>query len=258
MPTILYPSPIFGPVHSRRLGLSLGINVCPPDGKICSFDCVYCECGLNEQFRPKSRMPSRGRIRSELEAKLASMRSEGSLPDTLTFSGNGEPTGHPEFPGIVADTLALRDAYCPAAKVSVLTNAVRITRDDIFRALLTVDNALLKLDTVDPEYIELVDRPNARYDLPEILSRMEEFGSRAIIQTMFLRGTFRGTSVDNVSERYVGPWLEELGRIRPKLVTIYTIARDTPEAGLLKASPADLDGIAALVRALGLEAQVSY
>ena len=197
-------------------------------------------------------------IRQDLEKTLIAMREKGALPDTLTFSGNGEPTGHPEFPGIIDDTLALRDAHCPQAKVSVLTNAVRITREDVFNALLRVDNPLLKLDTVDPDYIRLVARPNAHYDLPAILRRMEEFGSRAIIQTMFLHGTFRGTSVDNVSERYIAPWLEELARIRPKLVTIYTIARETPEAGLEKALPAELDAIAGRIRALGLAAQVSY
>ena len=175
MSTIIFPSPIFGPVHSRRLGISLGINVCPGDGKICSFDCIYCEIGFNADTRPHQKMPSRGLIRTMLREKLEEMKAEGKLPDTLTFSGNGEPTGHPEFSEIVDDVLKLRDEYCPKAKVSVLTNAFLITHQPIFDALLKVDNAELKLDTVDEEYIERVDRPNAALHLDKILEAMERF-----------------------------------------------------------------------------------
>lgn len=258
MSTVIYPSPIFGPVHSRRLGLSLGINVCPPDGKICSFDCIYCECGFNADFRPKSRMPSREAVKAGLRETLEKMKAEGHLPDTLTFSGNGEPTGHPDFPGIVDDVLALRGEFCPKAKVSVLTNATRITKPAVFEALLKVDNPLLKLDTVNPDYIRLVDRPNAGYDLEAILERMKAFGRRAIIQTMFMRGTFEGQDVDNTGEAFVGPWLEAVKAIGPKLVTIYTIDRETPDHDLMKAPPEVLDAIAARIREAGLEAQVSY
>ena len=258
MSTIIYPSPIFGPVKSRRLGISLGINVCPPDGKICSFDCIYCECGFNADHRPKEKMPGRARIREALREKLVEMRRDGARADTLTFSGNGEPTGHPEFPGIIDDTIALRNEFCPNAKVSVLTNSTRITKEEVFQALLRVDNALLKLDTVDPDYIRLVDRPNSRYELPEILRAMERFGSRAVIQTMFLHGSFEGRRVDNTGEEFVAPWLEEIARIRPKLVTIYTIDRETPDKDLRKATREELDRSADRVRSLGIAAQASY
>ena len=201
MSTIIFPSPLFGPVHSRRLGISLGINVCPGDGKICSFDCIYCEIGFNADTRPHQKMPSRGLIRTMLREKLEEMKAEGKLPDTLTFSGNGEPTGHPEFSEIVDDVLKLRDEYCPKAKVSVLTNAFLITRQPIFDALLKVDNAELKLDTVDEEYIERVDRPNAALHLDKILEAMERFGNRAIIQTMFLHGSFDGWTQLKRSDR---------------------------------------------------------
>lgn len=258
MSTVIYPSPIFGPVHSRRLGLSLGINVCPPDGKICSFDCIYCECGFNADFRPKQKMPSREAVRRGLEEKLEEMKAAGALPDTLTFSGNGEPTGHPEFPGIMEDTIALRNRICPKAKVSVLTNATHLARPGVFEALLKADNALLKLDSVDPDYIRLVDRPNFAYDLDAVLAKLREFGSRAVIQTMFMRGTFEGRDIDNTTEAFVTPWLEAVKEIGPRLVTIYTIDRETPDHDLRKAPREVLDAIAARVRGAGLAVQVSY
>ena len=213
MSTILFPSPIFGPVHSRRLGVSLGVNLLPADGKLCSFDCIYCECGLNGQHRPELRMPTREAVREALRAKLESMKAEGVLPDTITFSGNGEPTSHPDFEGIIDDTLALRDEYAPKSQVSVLTNATHIVRNGVFRALLRVDNALLKLDTVDEDYIHLVDRPTSRYDLPKLIERMKAFEGRCIIQTMFMKGEWEGRSVDNTGDEYVGPWLDAFSYI---------------------------------------------
>ena len=257
MSTILFPSPIFGPVHSRRLGVSLGVNLLPADGKLCSFDCIYCECGLNGQHRPELRMPTREAVRKALRAKLESMKAEGVLPDTITFSGNGEPTSHPDFEGIIDDTLALRDEYAPKSQVSVLTNATHIVRNGVFRALLRVDNALLKLDTVDEDYIHLVDRPTSGYDLPKIIERMKAFEGRCIIQTMFMKGEWEGRSVDNTGDEYVGPWLDALREIGPRLVTIYTLDRETPGKNLLKAPRERLDEIAARVNALGIPTTVS-
>lgn len=126
MSTVIYPSPIFGPVHSRRLGVSLGINLLPEDGKFCTFDCIYCECGFNEDHRPQKKLPTREQVREALEARLIDMRQNGPKPDVLTFAGNGEPTAHPHFAGIIEDTLALRDIYFPQAKVSVLSNSTGI------------------------------------------------------------------------------------------------------------------------------------
>lgn len=257
MSTILFPGPIFGPIHSRRLGLSLGINLLPSDGKLCNFDCIYCECGLNDGHRPDRRMPSREDVRTALKARLEAMRDNGKLPDNITFSGNGEPTSHPDFAGIIDDTLALRDAYAPKSLVSVLTNATRILKDDVFEALLRVDNPLLKLDTVDEDYIRRIDRPTSRYDLPALLKRMEAFNGRCIIQTMFMCGEWENRDVDNTGDNYVLPWLEAVKRIRPKLVTIYTIDRETPGKGLRKAPRERLDAIAALVQAAGIPTTVS-
>ena len=205
MPTIIYPSPVFGPVKSRRLGISLGINLLPCDGKVCTFDCVYCECGFNAERKTVTPLPSRESVYFALEAKLMEMRDESILPDVLTFAGNGEPTIHPHFYEIIDDTMALRDKYCPQAKVSVLTNATLVTRPKVFEALSKVDNNILKLDTVDAAYIDLVDRPAGRYDLDAIIERIKAFNGNAIIQTMFLKGTVAGKNVDNTGDEFVKP-----------------------------------------------------
>ena len=160
MATVIYPSPIFGPVHSRRLGVSLGINLLPEDGKWCTFDCVYCECGFNKDFRPKKPLPTREEVYMALEERLKNMSANGPVPDVLTFAGNGEPTLHPHFAEIIEDTRALRDRYFPKAKISVLSNATQIFRPEVFEALRKVDNNILKLDTVDEGYIRRVDRPS--------------------------------------------------------------------------------------------------
>ena len=258
MSTIIYPSPIFGPVHSRRLGVSLGINLLPADGKVCSFDCVYCECGFNDDHRPLLPLPTRAEVAAALERKLVAMAAEGRLPDVLTFAGNGEPTCHPRFSEIIDDTIALRNKYCPAAKVSVLSNSTLIHRPEVFDALLRVDNNILKLDTVDPDYIRRVDHPAGSYDVSLIIDRMKAFHGHVIIQTMFMRGECGGESVDNTGEEYVGPWLEAVRDIAPRQVMVYTIDRETPSHGLLKATREQLDSIAARVEALGVPCQASY
>lgn len=258
MSTIIFPAPIFGPVHSRRLGVSLGINLMPADGKVCTFDCVYCECGFNADFRPRQRRPTREEVREALEARLQDMQANGPAPDVLTFAGNGEPTAHPHFSEIIDDTLALRDRYFPKAKVSVLSNSTMLFRPEVVEALKRIDNNILKLDTVEPEYIRRVDRPTGAYDVNEIISRMKAFEGQLIIQTMFMKGTHDGLSVDNTTDRYVLPWLDAVRDIAPRQVMIYTIDRETPDQNLQKATPEELDRIAALVREAGMEVSVSY
>ena len=258
MSTIIYPSPIFGPVHSRRLGLSLGINLLPADGKVCSFDCIYCECGFNEDHRPSLPLPTREEVAGKLEARLKAMTAEGRLPDVLTFAGNGEPTCHPHFAEIIDDTIRLRDKYCPNAKVSVLSNSTMIHRQQVHDALMRVDNNILKLDTVDPLYINKVDHPNGTYDVNAIIDRMKAFKGHLIIQTMFMRGACNGESVDNTGETYVAPWLDAVKDIAPQQVMIYTIDRETPAQGLLKATHEQLDAIRDRVIAAGIPCTASY
>ena len=254
MSTIIYPSPIFGPVHSRRLGISLGINLLPADGKVCSFDCIYCECGFNEDHRPSLPMPTRQEVARQLEAKLQQMKSDGQLPDVLTFAGNGEPTCHPHFPEIIDDTIVLRDRYCPQAKVSVLSNSTLIHNQRVHDALMKVDNNILKLDTVDLDYIKKVDHPAGNYNIERIVECMKAFRAHIIIQTIF----FHGPGVSNLSEHYVGPWLDTVKEIAPSQVMIYTIDRETPTPTLTKATHEELDAIRDRVIAAGIPCQASY
>ncbi|WP_286144794.1 radical SAM protein [Bacteroides caecimuris] len=256
--TIIFPSPIFGPIHSRRLGVSLGINLLPDDGKVCSFDCIYCECGFNAERRTKKLLPTREEVRTALEEKLKDMQANGPAPDVLTFAGNGEPTAHPHFPEIIEDTLALRDKYFPKAKVSVLSNSTFIDRPAVFEALNKIDNNILKLDTVDEEYIHLLDRPNGKYSVKKIIERMKEFEGNCIVQTMFLKGSYQGKDVDNTSDKYVFPWIEAVKEIAPRQVMIYTIDRETPDHNLQKATHEELDRIVALLEKEGIPATASY
>ena len=256
--TIIFPSPIFGPIHSRRLGVSLGINLLPDDGKVCSFDCIYCECGFNAEHRTKKRLPTREEVRTALEEKLKDMQANGPAPDVLTFAGNGEPTAHPRFPEIIEDTLALRDKYFPKAKVSVLSNSTFIDRPAVFEALNKIDNNILKLDTVDEEYIHLLDRPNGKYSVKKIIEKMKEFKGNCIVQTMLLKGGYQGKDMDNTSDKYVLPWIEAVKEIAPRQVMIYTIDRETPDHDLQKATHEELDRIVALLEQEGISATASY
>ena len=258
MATIIFPSPIFGPIKSRRLGISLGINLLPGDGKVCTFDCIYCECGFNAAPKPHSRFPSREEVATALEKKLREMQTEGAMPDVLTFAGNGEPTIHPRFGEIINDTIALRDRFCPGAKVSVLSNSTQIMKPEVFEALMKVDNNILKLDTIDPDYINIVDRPTGQYDIDTILERMKAFNGKVVVQTMFLKGSVDGKDINNTGDYYVKPWIEAVKQIEPREVMIYTIDRETPMQGLLKASKEELDRIVAMLEEEGIKASASY
>lgn len=255
---IVYPSPIFGPIHSRRLGVSLGINLMPADGKVCTFDCIYCECGFNKHHRPHQPRPTRSEVATALELQLQKMEAEGPHPDVLTFAGNGEPTTHPDFAGIIDDTIRLRNHYFPKAKVSVLSNATLCARPEVHAALMKVDNNILKLDTVSPDYIRRVDCPTGAYDVQSIISALQSFNGHVIVQSLFMKGSSNGVSVDNTTDDYVLPWLEAIKRIRPQQVMVYTIDRETPDPDLCKASHEELDRIATLVRQAGIAVEVAY
>ncbi len=250
--TALFNDIIFGPVKSRRLGLSLGVNLLPTDAKLCNFNCIYCECGWTlKGGAPK--FNKREDVRRLLGEKLREMVADGMPPDVITFAGNGEPTMHPDFEAVIDDTLMLRDEICPSAKVSVLSNATMIGRESVRRALLKVDNNILKLDSAFDETVRLLDNPQGTYSVEQVVENMKLFGGRLIIQTMFTRGG----GVDNTTPREVDAWLRLVDEIHPRSVMIYTIDRDTPCKELEKVPVTELQAIAERVRALGVECSVA-
>lgn len=256
--TALYHDIIFGPVHSRRLGLSLGVNLLPTESKLCSFDCIYCECGWNAEHPGARRFNAREDVRRLLEQTLRTMVTGGTPPDVITFAGNGEPTLHPEFGAVIDDTLRLRDALCPSARVSVLSNATQIHREEVRAALLRVDNNILKLDSAFDETVRRINHPqSASYTVRETVEQMKRFDGRMILQTMFLRGTCDGRPIDNTTEREVAAWLELVAEIRPRQVMTYSLDRDTPCRTLEKVSREELQAIAARVEALGVPCSVA-
>lgn len=256
--TSLFNDIIFGPVHSRRLGLSLGVNLLPTSSKLCSFDCIYCECGWNAEHPGARRFNAREDVRAQLGATLRSMVAAGTPPDVITFAGNGEPTMHPEFEAIIDDTIALRDELCPAAKVSVLSNATQLGRESVRRALLRVDNNILKLDSAFDETVRRMNKPqNPNYTVRSVVEEMKLFEGRMILQTMFLRGECGGQRIDNTTDGEVAAWLRLVDEIHPRQVMVYSIDRDTPCPTLEKVPREELQAIAARVEALGIPCSVA-
>lgn len=251
---MLFTDIIYGPIRSRRLGISLGVNLLPLHSKLCNFDCIYCECGWNDDNRTeRPRFHSREDIRAALEMTLSKMQSEEQLPDVITFAGNGEPTIHPEFEGVIDDTIALRDRFAPLAKVSVLSNATQLHREDVVRALHKVDNPILKLDSAINATAHIINKPCGNYSVERVVENLAKFGRNFILQTMFLRGEYNGTHIDNTIDSELLAWAAVVGYLRPRSVMVYSIDRATPCQTLQKVERAELDRIAERVRALGIE-----
>jgi wyosine [tRNA(Phe)-imidazoG37] synthetase (radical SAM superfamily) len=257
--SILFHDIVFGPVKSRRLGVSLGINLLPAEAKYCTFNCIYCECGwTHEKIKGENKLPGRELVLERLEGKLRSMKETGMRPDAITFAGNGEPTIHPQFPEILEDAIRLRDQYFPEALVSVLTNSSTLDKPSIFRALKRTGNSILKLDAGTEKMFRLINGPRTGITLRSIIEKLKEFDGELIIQTLFLRGEIEGKKVDNTAEPEISRWLEHIRDIRPKYVMIYPIDRETPLASIEKISFRELVGIADRVEKLGIKAQVYY
>jgi len=221
---------VFGPIFSRRLGSSLGINLLPVNGKICTFDCIYCECGWNRDGRNDTRLPKAMEVREALEAKLKQLVADGIPVDSITFSGDGESTINPDFPKIIDDTLALRNRYYPFAKVSVLSNATQVHRPEIFRALRKVDNPIMKIDAPSNKLVEKINHPAPGYDVNRVVEALKQFKGDFILQTMFLKSN----DFDSSSPEVLNGWMDIVRLLKPREVMAYTIDRPTPEEGLQK------------------------
>ena len=254
---ILFNDLVFGPLKSRRLGISLGVNLMPKAGKICSFNCIYCECGWNDTSKVDHlKLPNKEDIRTALENKLIELKGTPIEPESITFSGNGEPTLHPQFAEIVDIVIQLRDKYCPKAVISVLTNGTKIGDEKVFNALNKIENNIVKLDGGTKECIEAINLPNFKFDLEKYISQLKSFNGDLTIQTLFLRGEHNGKTIDNTTETEVRQWSEHLKAIRPKRVMMYVIERATPEENLEKISKAEMETIAEKVKSLGIEPEI--
>lgn len=259
MQTVLFHETIFGPIHSRRLGTSLGVNLTPDDGKICSFDCLYCEAGFNAQGPGTTGFAPRAEVARMLEEKLRGMKERGEKLDVITFSGNGEPTLHPDFPAVAGDVMALRDRFFPEAKVSVLTNSTRLADPAVAEALKRVDNNILKLDSAIDSTIRVLDRPNAPgFTADKVIGQLKQFAGTGIIQTMMLRGEWEGHTVDNTTPEEVAALVEAYRAISPREIMLYSIDRPTPARTLEKIPPEELAEIGRRIEAeTGIPVQVN-
>ena len=251
---MLFDSIVYGPIRSRRLGVSLGVNLMPTNAKLCTFDCVYCECGWNQPVSHPV-LPTREQVREALAEKLVSI---ANTLDVITFSGNGEPTLHPDFLGIIQDTCALRDQYCPQAKISVLSNSTQLARPDVVEALRLCDNRILKLDSAIDATMQLIDKPvNPRLTVEQIVEWLSVFNGDFTLQTCFLRGEYHGQIIDNTTTQELSAWYAMIERLQPKQVMIYVIDRTTPLQTLSKVPAHEMQAIAAPLREQGIDVIVS-
>lgn len=251
---MLFDSIVYGPIRSRRLGVSLGVNLMPTTAKLCTFDCVYCECGWNQTvLHPQ--LPTREQVHAVLDLQLSTIDVQ---PDVITFSGNGEPTLHPDFLGIIQDTCALRDQYCPKAKVSVLSNSTQLGRKDVVEALLLCDNRILKLDSAIDSTMQLIDKPINQYlTVDQIVRWLSLFEGNFTLQTCFLRGEYEGMIIDNTTPEELFAWYQIIDTLHPKQVMIYVIDRATPLQTLSKVPADEMEAIAAPLREKGIDVIVS-
>lgn len=256
---VLFHRTVFGPIHSRRLGVSLGINLSPNDGKVCSFDCLYCEAGFNSQGKGTTGFPSRDSVKEQLRNKLTEIKAAHQNLDVITFSGNGEPTLHPDFAGIVDDVLALRDEFYPHAKVSVLTNSTKIFSPEVAEALKKVDNNILKLDSAIESTMQLIDKPSSpSFTVKKVVDGLKQFSGTGIIQTMILRGEHDGKIVDNTTPEEIEALIKAYKEINPKEIMIYSLDRSTPEEKLVKVEKHELEKIGKFIeQSTGLPVIVS-
>lgn len=247
---MLFDSIVYGPIHSRRLGVSLGMNLMPTTAKLCTFDCVYCECGWNQPVSHPI-LPTRKQVSEALTSQLSTLNTP---LDVITFSGNGEPTLHPEFLGIIEDTCALRDQYCPNAKISVLSNSTQLGRPEVIEALRLCDNRILKLDSAIDATMQLIDQPvNPNLTVEQIAQWLSLFEGDFTLQTCFLRGEYHGQIIDNTTPAELSAWYAMIKRLHPKQVMIYVIDRATPLQTLSKVPASEMEAIAEPLRQQGID-----
>ncbi len=244
---------VFGPIYSRRLGSSLGVNILPSKGKLCNFDCIYCECGWNKDGIAERRFPTLAEVEVALRKKMSELASEGKDVDSITFSGNGEPTMNPDFPAIIDAVISLRDEYFPKAKISVLSNATLVGRPSVAEALRKIDNPILKIDASDDVLIEKINRPVGTYRLADVIESLKSLDGNFVLQTMFLKSK----EFTTVSEEALSSWIEIVKELKPRQVMVYTIDRETPDKSLKKYTVEEMTGFVRPLLEAGFDVKIS-
>lgn len=257
MSTSLFHDTVFGPIKSRRLGISLGINLLPTNSKLCNYNCLYCECGWNPEHKQATVLPKAEEVNQLLRQKLASLKTENIRPDVMTFAGNGEPSLHPQFLEIVKNTIALRNEFFPTCRVAVLSNASRSGNSDVFKALQLVDDPILKFDAGSERIYQLINQPVKGLSLQKIFQNLEKFNGDFIMQSLFLRGEVNGVYFDNSAEPEFSAWLDAVKLLRPRKVMLYSLDRDTPHPDLIKLSKPELEDLAAHLQVLHIQTEVA-
>lgn len=258
MATFLFDKTVFGPVYSRRLGVSLGVNLLPIDRKFCNFNCIYCECGYTAPPGGKLVLPDRAAIKETLIIKLRELKGTTNEPDTITFAGNGEPTIHPEFSAIIDDTIVIRNKFSPATKIGVLSNASMLRKPNIVEALKKIDQNIQKLDTGVEETFQILNQPRSKVTIETIVEYLEAFNGKLVLQTMFVRGKYNDHFIDNTTENELEAWIPLVKKIKPEYVMIYSIDREAPTPGLEKISEIELNEIAKKLEEQGIRSKVYY
>ena len=258
MATFLWSDIVFGPIHSRRVGTSLGINLLPTGGKVCTFDCIYCECGAMASGVPVKdrRMPSLEQVSDAMSRRFKELYDEGVKVDSISFTGNGEPTLHRDFPAIIDRTVELRDKYFPSAVISVFSNSTTLDRAGVFEALMKADNRIMKVDCSDEQLLNVVNKPSGRFSLENVLKNLERFKGDFVLQTMFFKGAVDGCEFDLTAPGLVEGWMEIVRRLRPSRIMVYSLDRDTPVSGLVRTGQQRLRDITAPLREEGFDVEI--
>jgi len=253
----LWDKIVFGPIQSRRLGNSLGINVSPTTKKICSFDCIYCECGwtLEKNIDPKD-FYSVEEITEAIEKKLQECSANNTPVDSITFSGNGEPTLHLNFCQIIDNLIVLRDKYYPGTAITCLSNAAQLANKYVLSVLQKIENPVLKLDAVDESLFQLINKPTIDISVNEIIKQLQSLNGNFIMQSLFLKGMFNNQTFNNAEEPHLSLWIEVVKKLNPKQVMLYSIDRSTPAQGLEKITAEELQKFAIMLQQFGIQAKV--
>jgi wyosine [tRNA(Phe)-imidazoG37] synthetase (radical SAM superfamily) len=246
----------FGPIQSRRLGSSLGINVSPTNVKICSLNCIYCECGWTSE---KNIAPyffySVDEIITAIESKFNQCKENGAVINSITFSGNGEPTLHPQFDRIIARLIVLRNQYYPDTVITCLSNSTQLSNNKISTSLQKIENPILKLDAATEQLFQLINKPVIQISVDEVIAQLQRFSGNFFLQTLFFKGELEGQYFNNAAEPHLSLWFDVVKQLRPRQVMLYTLDRRTPVQQLEKISVEELKEIAGKLQGFGVAAK---